>query len=119
MYCFTDIYSNVSDDKKPRIACAIIDRRETAVNFSYYWKAQHLISKKFLGGYAVNRQHFHAQTAAAIMLAAWSKEEDKGCEELTLKALDLDENEHYVDCGEIQVKKIHSLFSETYYQYGT
>ena len=80
-----------------------------------YWKAQHLISKKFLGGYAVNRQHFHAPTPAAIMLAAWSKEEDEDCEELTLKAFDLDENEHYVDCGEIQVKKIHSLFSETYY----
>lgn len=32
MYCFTDIYSNVSDDKKPRIACAIIDGRETAAN---------------------------------------------------------------------------------------
>lgn len=80
-----------------------------------YWKAQHLISKKFLGGYAVNRQHFHAPTPAAIMLAAWSKEEDKDCEELTLKAFDLDENEHFVDCGKIQVKKIHSLFSETYY----
>ena len=80
-----------------------------------YWKAQNLISKKFLGGYAVNRQHFHAQTAAAIMLAAWSKEEDPDCEEVTLKALDLDENENYVDCGEIKAKKIHSLFSDTYY----
>ena len=80
-----------------------------------YWKAQNLISKKFLGGYAVNRQHFHAQTAAAIMLAAWSKEEDPDCEEITLKALDLDENENYVDCGEIKAKKIHSLFSDTYY----
>lgn len=46
---------------------------------------------------------------------AWSKEEDLECEELTLKALDLDANENYVDCGEIQVKKIHSLFSEAYY----
>lgn len=80
-----------------------------------YWKAQNLIGKKFLGGYAVNRQHFHAQTAAAIMLASWSKEEDPDCEEITLKALDLDENENYVDCGEINVKKIHSLFSEAYY----
>lgn len=80
-----------------------------------YWKAQNLINKKFLGGYAVNRQHFHAQTAAAIMLAAWSKEEDPDCEEINLKALDLDENENYVDCGEIKAKKIHSLFSDTYY----
>ena len=40
MYCFTDIYSNVSDDKKPRIACAIIDGRETAVNFSYVFAAK-------------------------------------------------------------------------------
>ena len=80
-----------------------------------YWKAQHLINKKFLGGYAVNRAHFHAKTEATIMLAAWSKEEDPECEEITLKALDLDANENYVDCGEIKVKKIHSLFSEAYY----
>lgn len=79
-----------------------------------YWKTQHLIDKKFLGGYAVNREHFHAKTPACIMLATWSKEEEKR-EELTLKALDLDMDGNYVDQGNLTVKRIHSLFSDTYY----
>lgn len=36
---------------------------------------------------------------------AWSKEEDLECEELTLKALDLDANENYVDCGDYDSRK--------------
>ena len=33
-----------------------------------YWKAQHLINKKFLGGFAFNRKHFHTNIAATIMI---------------------------------------------------
>ena len=41
-----------------------------------YWKAQHLISKKFLNGFAFNRRHFHTNIDACIMVALWSNEDD-------------------------------------------
>lgn len=80
-----------------------------------YWKAQHLINKKFLDGYAVNRNHFHAPTPACIMLILWSNE-DSNIETIKLKAVNLDETtENYINEGEIEVNRIHSLFSEKYY----
>lgn len=39
-----------------------------------YWKAQHLINKKFLDGYAFNRRHFHTNIDACVMCALWSNE---------------------------------------------
>lgn len=54
-----------------------------------YWKAQHLINKRFLGGFAFNRQYFHADIAACIMCAMWSNEDDKTTTELTLTGYDI------------------------------
>ena len=54
-----------------------------------YWKSQHLINKKFMGGYAFNRRHFHTNIDACIMVAYWSNEEAK-ITELNIDAIDLD-----------------------------
>ena len=80
-----------------------------------YWKAQHLIQKKFMGGYAFNRKHFHAPTPACVMCAWWSNEDDKFTQEIELDAYDIND-EHKVEYqGKVKVKQIHSLFSEKYY----
>ncbi len=39
-----------------------------------YWKAQHLIDKRFISGFAYNRRHFHTNIDACIMCAYWSNE---------------------------------------------
>lgn len=79
-----------------------------------YWKSQHLISKKFIGGYAFNRKHFHAKTPATIMCALWSNE-NSDIKELKLKAIDLDESGNLLPQGEIELKRIYSLFSDKFY----
>lgn len=79
-----------------------------------YWKAQHLISKKFLKGFAFNRKHFHTNIEACIMCALWSNENDNKTETLYLTGYDIVDNE-LVDCGTLNVKKIKSLYSATYY----
>ncbi|MCH4062927.1 MAG: hypothetical protein LKG48_05005 [Lachnospiraceae bacterium] len=81
-----------------------------------YWKAQHLVKKKFMEGYAFNRKHFHAPTPACVMCAWWSNEDDPLTDRIELQAVDLDENRKYVfDKEKISVKQIHSLFSDRYY----
>ena len=39
-----------------------------------YWKAQHLINKKFIAGFAFNRRYFHTNIDACIMVALWANE---------------------------------------------
>ena len=80
-----------------------------------YWKAQHLIQKRFMGGFAFNRQHFHAPTPACIMLALWGNETDRTTNSLVLKAFDLTSESELIDEGEIVVRQINSMFSEKYY----
>lgn len=78
-----------------------------------YWKAQHLINKKFLDGYAFNRRHFHTNIDACIMCALWSNEESN-ITELIIKALDIDDNGLFIDCGRLPVKRIYKNFSDCY-----
>lgn len=80
-----------------------------------YWKAQHLVKKKFMGGYAFNRRHFHAPTPACIMCAWWSNEDDLFTDQIELQAVDLDEQKRYVDGGIVTVKRLNRMFSESYY----
>lgn len=80
-----------------------------------YWKAQHIVNKKFIRGFAFNRKHFHAKTDACIMCALWSNENDALTTKLKLTAYNLDANHALIDEGELYVKKINSLYSEKYY----
>ncbi|MBQ8703446.1 MAG: hypothetical protein IJ524_03610 [Bacteroidales bacterium] len=80
-----------------------------------YWKAQHLISKKFLGGFAFNRKHFHTNIAATIMVALWSNEDDKELESFNIDAYDIKADGELVDGDKLPVRKIHTQYSECYF----
>lgn len=82
-----------------------------------YWKAQSLINKKFYGGYAFNRKHFHASMGACVTCCLWSNEDvqPKAQESIELTAFDLDDNAKYINEGTITVRKINSLYSQHYY----
>lgn len=80
-----------------------------------YWKAQHLINKKFNGGFAFNRRHFHTNIDACIMCAYWSN--DYGNEtEISISAYDIDKTTNsLIYYNNIPVKKIFSTYSKVYY----
>ena len=78
-----------------------------------YWKAQHLIDKEFIDGFAFNRRHFHTNIDACIMCALWSNK-NSNRKEIDLKGIDLTEEGDYIDCGLLPVKRIYSNYSESY-----
>lgn len=79
-----------------------------------YWKYHNLISKKFIKGFAFNRLHFHANVAACISCIWWSNEHSNTTE-FSLDAYDIDEKRNLVSCGCLPIKKIRTLYSDTYY----
>lgn len=53
-----------------------------------YWKAQHLISRKFIDGFAFNRRWFHTNIDACIMVALWANEPSSQTQ-IALKGFDI------------------------------
>ena len=80
-----------------------------------YWKVQHLINKKFLGGFAFNRKHFHTNIAATIMVALWSNEDDIKLDDFNISAYDIDAKNELSYERELPIKKIHSQYSDSYF----
>lgn len=80
-----------------------------------YWKAQHLINKKFIKGYAFNRRYFHTNIDACVMCALWTQE----CADLKnieIDAFDIDEKANeLLYCGKLPVKRIYTMYSKKYY----
>ncbi len=80
-----------------------------------YWKAQHLIDRKFLGGFAFNRRHFHTNIDACIMCIWWGNEKTSDAE-IALNAFDIDPVQGtLLPQGTLPVKKIFSTYSQVYY----
>lgn len=81
-----------------------------------YWKAQHLVKKKFLGGFAYNRRYFHTNIDACVMVALWSNEASDD-EHIVLTGYDIEKNDDSVLCSPIKlnVDIINSMFSNKYY----
>lgn len=50
-----------------------------------YWKAQHLVDRRFVSGFAYNRRHFHTRIEACVMCAYWSNEPGI-CKEIQISA---------------------------------
>lgn len=86
-----------------------------------YWKVQKLIDKKFMGGFAFNRRHFHTNIDACVSCIYWSNENEK-INKLLLDAYDI----KFVKNGNtktevldyeniIDVKRITEIFSKRYY----
>lgn len=80
-----------------------------------YWKAQHLINKKYLGGFAFNRKHFHTNIAATIMVALWSNEDNKELDNFDIEAYDINAADELVFVGKLPIKRIYTQFSERYF----
>ena len=79
-----------------------------------YWKAQHLINKKFIRGFAFNRRHFHTNIDACIMCALWANVSDNKTSELSLTGYDIVDNALVQHPETLPVRKIYSLFSQQY-----
>lgn len=79
-----------------------------------YWKAHHLINKKFEEGYAFNRRHFHTNIDACVMCAWWSNVEAEGQRQLTIDAYDIVDGKLQEE-EVLSVSYIESLFSSKYY----
>ena len=80
-----------------------------------YWKAQHLIDREFLGGFAFNRRHFHTNIDACIMVGYWGNKIVEN-EEITLQGFDILPDNTFSEELILPVKKIHELFSTKYYE---
>lgn len=80
-----------------------------------YWKAQHLISKKFLKGFAFNRRHFHTNIDACIMCALWANIDDTTTETLLLTGYDIGDGSLQECCEKLPVKLLNKTYSEVYY----
>lgn len=80
-----------------------------------YWKAQHLVKKQFLKGFAFNRRHFHTSIDACIMCALWANVDNDEITELKLTGYDISDGAYKKYPGELSVRKVHSLFSQVFY----
>ncbi len=79
-----------------------------------YWKAHHLINKKFEEGFAFNRRHFHTKINACVMCAWWSNITAENQRLLKITAYDIvDGNLKREEV--LPVSYIESLFSSKYY----
>ena len=79
-----------------------------------YWKAQHLIDKAFIKGFAFNRRHFHTNIDACIMVALWSNE-DCVLDSIELDGYDIEDGSLIPCKAPIPVRRIHTGYSKLYY----
>lgn len=80
-----------------------------------YWKAQHLVKKRFIDGYAFNRRRFHTNTDACVMCALWANAEDPENSELTLTGYDIADGNLAEHPEKLPVKRIDKTFSKVFY----
>ena len=85
------------------------ERRHSPIK---YWKVQHLINKKCLGGFAFNRRHFHTNIDACIMCICWSNE-DSESSQLIVEGFDIDD-EGLSSPIQLIDTQISSLYSKAY-----
>lgn len=79
-----------------------------------YWKHHHLVRKKFLGGFATNRKHYHARKDSCVLVALWSNE-DAGLEPFEVEGFDIGRDGALESAGTLRFEPIESTFSSTYY----
>lgn len=69
-----------------------------------YWKAQHIINKKFIKGFAFNRRFFHTNTDACISCIHWQNIDDKKTT-LSLTAFNIIDGK-IANEGKIEIKRV-------------
>lgn len=80
-----------------------------------YWKAQHLIKKQFIQGFAFNRRHFHTNIDACIMCALWANIDDAATDTLTLTGYDIIDGKLEQYPKQLPVRLLEKTYSEVYY----
>lgn len=80
-----------------------------------YWKAQHLIKKKFMGGFAFNRRHFHTNIDACIMCALWANIDDDTTDCFDIIGFDIVDGLLTEYPEKLPVKRIEQAYSAMYY----
>lgn len=79
-----------------------------------YYKNIHLVDKRFMGGYAFNRDHFHA-SPSVISCIYWSNEDEPKSESILLQAYDIDTNKNVIvreEEHDINVPKVYHNISD-------
>lgn len=80
-----------------------------------YWKAQHLINKLFIDGFAFNRRWFHTNIDACVMVALWANI-DAQIDSFEISGYDFnDKIDELVPVGKLPVKRVETSVSTTYY----
>lgn len=79
-----------------------------------YWKAQHLIDKKFMDGFAFNRRFFHTNIDACISCILWGNDK-ANIEEFELKGYDINKENQIEFVRVLPIKKINTIISEKYF----
>lgn len=79
-----------------------------------YWKAQHLIRKRFIKGFAYNRRHFHTNIDACIMVALWSNEDIDKLNKIEIAAFNIIDNK-LVEEAVLPIKKVKTSYSNKYF----
>lgn len=79
-----------------------------------YWKAQHLINKEFIKGFAFNRRYFHTNIDACIMCALWSNV-DKNITSIRITGYDILNDNKLSLPVELSVNRVFNFFSTKYY----
>ena len=77
-----------------------------------YWKAQNIVNKEFLNGFAFNRKFFHTNTEACISCILWSNEDSK-IDEFNLQAFNIIDNK-LVNEGDIKIKRVYNSLSKMF-----
>lgn len=75
-----------------------------------YFKSIGLCNKKFVEGFAFNRKHFHASDSV-VSCILWINE-DTNCDNWTLKAYDIDDENTIKYCKDIIIKKCNKTLME-------
>lgn len=75
-----------------------------------YWKAQHLVNKKFVNGYAFNRRFFHTKTDACISCILWSNE-SSNITKLKLNAYNIVADK-VVNEGKLLIQRVYKPLSD-------
>lgn len=78
-----------------------------------YWKAQRLINKRLLGGFAGDRHHFHARKHTCVAILLWANENAE-LDSFSIDGFDIINGKLAIERS-LPMKRIHSLFSERYY----
>lgn len=80
-----------------------------------YWKAQHLVNKKFIAGLGFNRRWFHTNIDACVMVVFWANE-DAQLDNFQIDGYDWDpKTDKLVGVGMLDVKRVYTNVSKIYY----